>query len=406
MGPRPFLTLLKAYARILPNVLGSPKSVQERVGKLRYIHDIVQLMHARGEVATTNPQKFGEKEITALNAWMQRPDLYLLLDPVRRKLQKGARRPDEGFGGAYKEKLWTHISEFLTYCHNDILGTMEREGTWKRPKRSKRKRYKDEEWFRDAMARLEAASGWLPTLIRFTTAFTWYIAPRSKELRLAEVDDLDLKRRVFRVRHPKGEGAYGVEFEEVAFDERFLPYAEDFLAAREARIHLFEMDPEKVKPLAPTERGGFYNDTTWNSTRWKTFKKLGIEGDYRILRKSSLQNYMREVEELGDYKDMAVVELEARRGRHSIATALEHYVEYTQNRANKVYWEIAERRKARGLVSVEPRRDAADALRELQRLRDEALITAEEFERLRAGVLERTMLFRDTAFSADRGLRA
>lgn len=388
MGPRPFLTLLKAYAKTLPNILGSERTIEERLTKLRYIHDIVQIMRTRGEVDTTNPQLFGEKEISALNHWMQHPDQYLLPDPARRKVQKGARRPDEAFGGAYKEKLWTHIGEFLGFCHNDILETMEREGKWKRPKRSKRKRYKDEEWFRDAMAKLEAANGWLPTLIRFTTAFTWYIAPRSKELRLAEIDDLDLRRKVFRVRHPKGEGAYGVEFEEVAFDERFLPYAEDFLAAREARIRLFELDPEKVRPLEPTERGAFYNHTTWNSTRWKTFKRLGIEGDYRVIRKSSLQNYMREVEELGDYKDMAVVELEARRGRHSIATALEHYVEYTQDRSNKVYWEIAERRKTRGLVSVEPRRDAADALRDLQRLRDEGLMTAEEYDRLRAGVLE------------------
>src|SRR3989337_1489786 len=104
----------------------------------------------------------------------------------------------------------------------------------------------------------------MPILIRLTTAFVWFIAPRSTELRLAEIDHPDLRRRVFRVRYPKGEGAYGVEFEEVAFDERFLPYAEDFLAAREARIRLFELDPEKVRALTPTERGAFYNHTTWN----------------------------------------------------------------------------------------------------------------------------------------------
>lgn len=378
MGRYPFLTWLDRYANTLPHVVGEGTAA-ERLRKLRYMHIVLQNMLARGEVDTTNPSKFGTREIYAFDTWMKHPERYLLPDEKKSRKQKGSE-----FDPAYKEKLWGHLGSFLAFSGNPILDQMAARGTWKRPKVTpKAKRTKDEAWFRDVMAKLEAAEGWPAIVVRFCVAFYWYNAGRSKELRLSTIDDLDTIQLIWRVRHPKGEGSFGVVGAEVDMFEEFKPYAVDFLAAREARLKELGLNPEKVKPLVPNEDGHFYDEGTWSSMRYKRFRKSGIQGDYRILRKSSLQVFMDALEE-GGYKDSAIAELAALRGRHSVSTALKNYVDYRRGRLRKVVREVS---KNADLLEPKPI-GSGDRLQELRRLRDDGFISAEEFEVLRNRVLE------------------
>src|SRR6266704_2249498 len=64
------------------------------------------------------------------------------------------------------------------------------------------------------------------------------------------------------------------------------------------------------------------------------FKDAGIEGDYRVLRRTHEQILM---DRLGarDYKEGSVIEISAKRLRHSVQTALRQYADLRTNRGQK-----------------------------------------------------------------------
>jgi hypothetical protein len=138
----------------------------------------------------------------------------------------------------------------------------------------------------------------------------------------------------------------------------------------------------------PNERGEFYSEMTWSSMRYKAFRDAGITGDYRILRKSSLQNFMENLEEK-DYRDAAVAELVALRGRHSVATSLQHYVEFKRGRVRKAVQDLSRTDPAAPVRSASTApMSTADRLRELDQLRKEGLVTDEEFHECRRRALD------------------
>ncbi len=381
LGRYPFLTRLDEYAKVLPHVV-EEATAKEYVRKLRYIHGILQRLRGRDEINHTDPARFGEREVYAIDEWMSHPDRYLLNDEGRRKRRK------QVFDPAYQSHLWGYLERFLVFCGNPILDTMEEQGKWKRPEvPAKAKVTKDESWFRDAMARLEGLEGWQATVVRFAVAFYWYNADRSKELRLANVEDLDLRGRVFRVQHPKGERGYGVIGATVDLFPQFVPYAVDFLGEREKYLREEHLDPRKVAILCPTRLGEAYSENGWSSLRRKVFRQVGIEGDYRILRKSSLQNFTDALEAKG-YKDGAIVELVAMRGRHSIATALENYIEVKQRRVRRAVDEVASAAPEAPLVTEAPPKNLTERLRDLKTACEEGLLTDEEYGACRQRLLE------------------
>lgn len=388
VGRYPFLAELKRYAKVLPHVVAE-QTADEYVRKLRYIHDILQLMRERGEIDTTSPAKLGEREIYALDSWMRHPEAYLLPRSRRREKQKGVTQSGEAFGPVYRNKLWGYLERFLAFCHNPVLEEMEQAGTWKRPRVAPTKETKDEAWFRDAESKLDPLEGWQAIVVRFCLEFFWYTAVRSKEMRLADVADLDLEGRVFRVMHPKGEGVYGTVGAEVDLFDELLPHARTFLEARERHLRLYGLDPQKVRPLVPNERGEHYNDKTWSGMRYKTFRTVGIRGNYRILRKSSLQSFTDALTKNG-YKEGAVSELVAMRGRHSIATTLKDYVVVKQGRVREAVREVSRNRGPSGEPRGQdpPAKSLTERLEELEAAHAKGLLTDEERRTYRRLVLE------------------
>ena len=64
------------------------------------------------------------------------------------------------------------------------------------------------------------------------------------------------------------------------------------------------------------------------------FKDAGIEGDYRVLRRTHEQILMDRLE-AHDYKEGSVIEISAKRLRHSMQTAVRHYADLRTNRGQK-----------------------------------------------------------------------
>jgi len=71
------------------------------------------------------------------------------------------------------------------------------------------------------------------------------------------------------------------------------------------------------------------------------FKDAGIEGDYRVLRRTHEQILMDRLE-AHDYKEGSVIEISAKRLRHSMQTAVRHYADLRTNRGQKAAQEAWE----------------------------------------------------------------
>ena len=64
------------------------------------------------------------------------------------------------------------------------------------------------------------------------------------------------------------------------------------------------------------------------------FKGAGIEGDYRVLQRTHEQILMDRLE-AHDYKEGSVIEISAKRLRHSMQTAVRHYADLRTSRGQK-----------------------------------------------------------------------
>jgi len=314
----PYVVLLKEYTTALAtgNVLG-PDSLDVRSRTLRHVFQVLLDLRDAGRIDTLDPRHFMKKEIDALSQWMA----------------------DKSTG--YQAKLWTAIESFLLYCENGILKVLETKMQWTRPDPTYTPQdVKDEDWLRDTLRRLDGLEGWQTTATRFVVAFMFGTGLRPKELRLADLKDLDANRWVFRVMHPKKVRGAIVGAELAIYADTRVHVA-DFLAAREKHLLELGINPASVTALIPSERGKHYSDVGFRNIRIDTFRKAGVTGDFRVLRRTHEQLLMDRLEQRG-YKEGSVIEIAAKRLRHSPLTALKHYADLRTRRgqdAAKEAWE-------------------------------------------------------------------
>src|SRR5947209_18007734 len=81
------------------------------------------------------------------------------------------------------------------------------------------------------------------------------------------------------------------------------------------------------------------------------FKDAGIEGDYRVLRRTYEQILMDRLE-AHHHKEGSVIEISAKRLRHSMQTAVRHYADMRTNPGQKAS-------KEAGVTGVAKGRDAS-----------------------------------------------
>ena len=94
----------------------------------------------------------------------------------------------------------------------------------------------------------------------------------------------------------------------------------------------FESD--KVAALVPSELGRHYSEAGFRNLRADTFDDADIEGEYRVLRRTHEQILMDRLE-ARDYKEGSIIEISAKRLRHSMQTAVRHYADLRTARGQK-----------------------------------------------------------------------
>jgi len=253
---------MRAYLDGIQSTVGKA-TLRERESKLLYLLEVMLELRL-----CTDPRDIGKDEIDALVMWMRGKNLGL----------------------SYQAKLWQYLRGFLEYVGNNILDAMKARGQWKPPKRAYRPvTVKDGSWFSDTVSKLANETGWRPRMVLAATAIYYHTGLRPKELRLAALRDLDLQRWTLTIRHPKGEGSWAVDGERVRLFPEVRPFVLDYLDFRSARMCQLDVDPARVEPLFPNEMGGYYSDTGWRMARYKVFRGIDIDANYKVLRASFAQ---------------------------------------------------------------------------------------------------------------------
>ena len=161
-----------------------------------------------------------------------------------------------------------------------------------------------------------------------------------------DVRDLDTKRWTFRVMHPKGERAgYGVIGAELDIYSDTRQPILDYLDARSAHLREIGLDAANVAALVPNENGRHYSPNGWNNMRSVTFKRLGIQGDWRTLRRTHGQMLCDRLEASG-YKEGSVIEIGSKRLRNTMTTFQRFYADLRTTRTRDVAreaWEAGSR---------------------------------------------------------------
>jgi len=192
---------------------------------------------------------------------------------------------------------------------------------------------KDQDWLRDALTKLDAMKGWRAEVAKFVVAFMFGTGLRPGELRLAALADLDTQRWVFKVIHPKRvPGAAGGAEPAVFQDTR--GHVPDYLAVREKRLRELGFDPARVTVLVPSELGRHDSEAGFRNLRVDMFKEAGVRGDCRVFRRTHEQILMDRLD-AHDYREGSIIEISAKRLRHSMQTAVRHYADLRTARGQK-----------------------------------------------------------------------
>ncbi len=219
MERHPFIVTMRAYLDGIQSTVGQA-TLRERESKLLYLFEVMLELRL-----SPDPRTMDKEEIDALVLWMRERNLGL----------------------AYQAKLWQYVRGLLAFVGNNILEVMKARGQWRPPKRAYRPvTVKDDSWFSATVARLANETGWRPRMVLAATAIYYHTGLRPKELRLAALKDLDLQRWILTVLHPKGEGAWAVDGEQVRLFPEVRPFVLDYIGFRAARVRQLDIDPAGV----------------------------------------------------------------------------------------------------------------------------------------------------------------
>jgi integrase/recombinase XerD len=275
LGRYPFLAEAKVYLKDVRHGYADSTYI-EMERKLLYIHGVLLLLKSKGLIATTNPRKIGQSEISAFVDWMEAKD-GLLPRPL---------------GEGYRKKLLQHLSNFLAYEDNGIIERMVTKKQLKRPKEPivVRPSFTEDEMTRLITALEESAvAGSLSALGVFGHAvFCGFAGTRPKEIRLANKGDYSSNYWELMIQHPKGEGAWA----EPRIVRVCLPgrgFVADFMDVRARELKRRDIHDRKDLPLVPrfaktgVER---WPDNALHNVKCEVEKDLGLRFDFRKLRRS------------------------------------------------------------------------------------------------------------------------
>jgi len=184
LGARPFIAAMNLYLEGREGLI-MPSTLAEERKKLRYIGNLLQDLKRAGKVGSTDPRRIDRGDIQALQGLYRSKRL----DPSTQK--------------KYNQLL----NGLLKFCGNFIIEQMKAEGV-RFPKEPRKPiRALSEESTDTLLDTLKDCKDWEGCLGLGIIALGLATGCRPKEIRMAHLEDLDLRRGRFFVRYPKGRAA-------------------------------------------------------------------------------------------------------------------------------------------------------------------------------------------------------
>lgn len=263
--------------------------------KLRYFARLFAEMKARGETDTTDPRHMGRREIEAFLRWSKK----------------------QGLAESTRVRYLNFLENYLTWCGNGIVGEMKSDKRLLMPVN----RHLDTpisaltvEQLQRIMDAAESFEGWTGVAFRGYVALGFATGCRQKELLGGEMQDLDLQRMRYYVRHPKGENSWGRPQWIPIIRGDMLPWLEDLAYAR-AGLAASSYGPDYL--FVSPRSGRPFAAQTFKNLKEKTVQATGIEWKLKDLRST-----LASVTVAGDLSRLKATSLQL---RHSSVKTTETY---------------------------------------------------------------------------------
>lgn len=263
LGCKPFAGGIPYYLKKKHGInMSSTMTEEER--KLRMLADVFEQLKTDGMIPSTDPRQLRREDVQEFMAWMKihvNERTGLGLDPVT------------------QAKYLQYLDNFLRVFKNYVIRDMRDDDDVRWPKAArKRVRVIDEDDLPAIFAAAESIQGWRGSVARGMIALYLGTGVRPKELRLAHIEDLNMKKRTLFVRHPKGEGSWATPEAVSIILEEMIPYIERYLDER--RQYLMSEGMSKAIPLFPNlyrGKGNFYSANAFNEIKCLVEKGSGVE---------------------------------------------------------------------------------------------------------------------------------
>lgn len=313
IGRYPFVAEFRTYLEGV-KAFYSESTRSRLIRNLGTIQRDLQALRDEGRISTTNPAKLRQEDIAQLILrWQTRPT-------------RNGTRLDTSTQAKYLAEL-----EGLMEWHGNAVLTAMRRRKLRLPKATPKPIEIISSGDLDKLrVAAEAIEGWNGSVARLVVALLPYSGLRRKELRLARIQDLDIRRWRILVSHPKGENSWAA-----ADYAAILPPAhqavKDFLLEREALLQAaVAPDHEALVPYRP-RRGaiGYWPDALLGKLKGELERRSGVRFSLKMFRATFAQMA----------KDRGVqIEAVSRALRHSNTRTTEQY--YARIRADDAFAEL------------------------------------------------------------------
>ena len=215
LGGKPGIMAVRLY-EAFQEVNLSPSTLDVDIRKLKMFNRFFEGLYEQGACKTLDPRHFDEPMIMEFMLWMKNKGLVV----------------------STQEKYIQILERYLRLFGNDVIGKMRDNPRYKFPKAPRDTPI--EALSQDEMQEVIDATynlvGWSGWVLRGVICLAFGIGGRHKEVIDAEVQDLSLRSEDFFIRHPKGEGTWGIPQWVDIIRKDMLPYLWEFLEEREKMI--------------------------------------------------------------------------------------------------------------------------------------------------------------------------
>lgn len=270
MGRYPILAAAEKYLKL---VEGRPSESTMRESRRLYKrmqNDFLYLLEQK-RVSTTNPKKIIPEDVVKYIAYLTSGE-------------KGTTLKDTTI-----KRIISQMNMLLLSCGNTAVIIARNKYPTMMPKVYRKREPsltdKERQTILNATSEVDD-SNWTRMIAYAETVLAICSGLRSKEMRLANVEDLHIQEGIICAKEVKGKGKYG-EPRHVPIHPDGIPFLEKYLIARNKRLAKLGIDSKALFPVAYGANGGkYYSEGGMRELKKHVILDTGIDYDMRVCRRT------------------------------------------------------------------------------------------------------------------------